>query len=92
MSCKIAIHKDSLSLTHSGSWTYAWADYCQKNKIEYEYVDLFRCLPIKRLKDFQVFLWHIEQYNHAEMLEARSILYSAKKMGQHVLTTIERNI
>ena len=84
MNCKIAIHKDSVSITHSGSWALVWAEYCQQNQLDYEFVDLLRGNPIENLKNFQVLLWHVEQYNHAEMMEARNILQSAKKMGLKV--------
>ena len=81
---KIAIYKDSQRVTHSTNWANVWANYCQDNNIDYEFLDLFRCNSFEKLKNFQILLWHIEQYNHAEMLEARSILYSAKKMGLKV--------
>ena len=81
---KVAIYKDSQRVTHSTNWANVWADYCQDNNIDYEFLDLFRCDPIEKLKDFQILLWHFDQYNHAEMLEARSILFSAKKMGLKV--------
>lgn len=84
MNYRIAIHKDSVSITHSGSWVLVWAEYCQQNQLDYKFIDLLRCNPIETLKNFQVLLWHVEQYNHAEMMEARSILQSAKKMGLKV--------
>lgn len=81
---KVAIYKDSQGVTHSTNWANVWAEYCQEHHIGFEILDLFRCNPIEKLKDFQILLWHFDQYNHAEMLEARSILYSAKKMGLKV--------
>lgn len=81
---RVAIHRDNSVPTHSISWTFPWEEYCRNNHIEYEFVDLLKCNSIVTLKDFQILLWHLEQYNHAEMLEARSILYSAKKMGLKV--------
>lgn len=81
---KVAIYKDSQGVTHSTNWANVWANYCQENNIDYVFLDLFRCDPIEKLKDSQILLWHFDQYNHAEMLEARSILYSAKKMGLKV--------
>lgn len=81
---KIAIYKDSQRVTHSINWSNVWAEYCQEKNIDYEFLDLFRCNLIEKLKEFQILLWHFDQYNHAEMLEARSILYSAKIMGLKV--------
>ena len=81
---KVAIHRDSTSIAHSSDWANPWTDYCVKNGIEYEIIDLFRCNAMKELAKFDVVLWHFGQYSLAEMLEARSILYSAKKMGLKV--------
>lgn len=55
-----------------------------QNNIDYEMVDLFTGEAIKELSRFDVLLWHFNQYKHAEMLEARSILYTAKRMGLRV--------
>lgn len=81
---KVAIHKDSKNAVHSTNWVFPWEEYCKGNGIDYELVDLLRCDPITVLSDFDVLLWHFGQYNHAEMLEARSILFAAKKMGLQV--------
>lgn len=81
---KIAIQKDSYGQLHSTHWALPWSDYCEREGLEYSFVDLLRCDSIKLLKDFDVLLWHFGQYNHAEMLEARSILYTAKRMGLKV--------
>ncbi len=81
---KVAIQKSVKDVTHSTSWVYPWEEYCKQNGIDYELIDLFSCDAIKELSHFDVLLWHFGQYRHAEMLEARSILYSAKKMGLKV--------
>lgn len=81
---KVAICKDSRAVLHSTIWVYPWEEYCKENNIEYEFVDLLRCDAVKELKRFDVLLWHFGQYRHAEMLEARSIVYSAKSMGLKV--------
>ncbi|MBQ2882841.1 MAG: hypothetical protein IJE43_03565 [Alphaproteobacteria bacterium] len=81
---KIAICKDSKQITHSTSWVYPWEKFCKDNKIDYEIIDPLRCDVINELRRFDVLLWHFGQYRYAEMLEARSILYSAKKMGLKV--------
>lgn len=78
---KVAICRDSKAELHSTSWVYPWINYCKENNIEYELVDLLRGDAIKILQNFDVLLWHFGQYHHAEMLEARSIMYSAKRMG-----------
>ena len=81
---RVAIQKDSKSVSHSTNWLFPWEEYCKEKGIEYELVDLLRMDPIKELTRFDILLWHFSQYQHAEMLEARSILYAAKKMGLKV--------
>lgn len=78
---KIALHKCSSEKLHSSSWIPVWENYLLKNKISYEFVDCTQYNIIEKLNQFNILLWHFSQYNLAEMLEARSILYSAKKMG-----------
>ena len=81
---KIAIYKDFKEKSHSTDWGNPWSTYCEQQCIPYDFVDLFKCDPITTLKDYDVLLWHFGQYRHAEMLEARSILNAAKKMGLKV--------
>lgn len=81
---KVAIQKNTYKVAHSTSWNFPWEDYCKDNNIEYEFIDLKTCDAINELKRFNVLLWHFGQYNHADMLEARSVLYSAKRMGLKV--------
>lgn len=81
---RVAIHRDSKEIDHSTSWVNPWENYCKESNVDYEIIDLFRCDAINRLKEFDVLLWHMGQYSLAEMLEARSILYSAKKIGLKV--------
>jgi len=81
---KVIIHKRDKAKVHSTSWVSPWVEYCQKNGIEYELIDLFECDTIETLKKFNVLLWHFGQYCYTDMMEARSILYSAKRMGLRV--------
>lgn len=86
---KVAICRDSKAIAHSTSWVFPWEDYCNENGIEYGIIDLLRCNAIEVLKQYDVLLWHFGQYRYAEMLEARSILYTAKKMGLKVFPDYE---
>ncbi len=86
---KVAICRDLKAVLHSTNWVYPWEEYCKENNIEYEIIDLMRCDAIKELQQYDVLLWHFGQYRHAEMLEARSIIYSAKKMGLKVFPDFE---
>lgn len=81
---KIIIQFPLSKRVHSTSWTLPWENYCQCNKIEYEKIDLLKVYSVNTIKKFDILLWHFGQYNYAEMLEARSILYSVKKMGLKV--------
>ena len=69
---------------HSTSWINPWEEYLKGNGIPYDKVDLFTKDAIETLKDYDMLLWHFGQYGWSDMLEARSILYSAKMMGLKV--------
>ena len=70
---------------HSTDWSHPWIEYCKKNNIKHDVIDLFHVNnPMNLLKQYDCLLWHFGQYNYADMLEARSILYSAKQMGLKV--------
>lgn len=80
---KILINQLS-STQHSTIWNNPWEDYLKENHIQYDKVNLFAVDAIETLKNYDVLLWHFGQYNWAEMLETRSILYSAKILGLKV--------
>ena len=88
---RVAIHKDSKAVVHSTSWVFPWEEYCKENNVDYEIIDLLRCDVINELQRFDLLLWHFNQYNHVEMLEARSILYTAKKMGLKVFPDFDES-
>lgn len=81
---KVAIFRDFSKVLHSANWAAPWAEYLKNNNIEYDFVDLWKCHAIETLKNYDALLWHFGQYNWADMLEARSILYAAKGMGLKV--------
>lgn len=78
---RVAIHRRVGVKTHTGLWTHAWEKFCLDKTIDYELVDCFSPGAIRLLKDFDVLLFHFENYVYNDMKHARSILYSAKKMG-----------
>lgn len=78
---KIAICQKQSQYHHSTDWTFPWVEYCKNNKLIHEVVDLYQPNAIVRLRKFDCLLWHFSNYVFADMLEARSILYSAKAMG-----------
>lgn len=69
---------------HTTSWVNPWEEYLKENNIPYDMVDLFAVDAIETLKDYDVLLWHFGQYVYVNMLETRSILYSARMMGLKV--------
>lgn len=81
---KVVVHFPLSKLVHSTSWILPWENYCQSNKIEYAKIDLLEADAVNIIKKYDALLWHFSQYNYAEMLETRSILYSAKKIGLKV--------
>lgn len=81
---KVLINQVPSKHTHSTSWTFPWEEYLMENNIPYDEVDLFAVDAIETVKNYDILLWHFGQYNWTEMLEARSILYSAKMLGVKV--------
>lgn len=69
---------------HSTSWVNPWEEYLKENNIFYDKADLLAVDAIETLKNYDVLLWHFGQYGWSDMLEARSILYSAKILGLKV--------
>ena len=80
---KVLIHQSS-GPQHSTIWNNPWEEYLKENSIPYDKVDLFAVDAIETLKNYNVLLWHFGQYGWTDMMEARSILYSAKMLGLKV--------
>ena len=78
---RIAICHNPRIKRHSGSWINPWSDFCEKNTIDYEIIDGFDSNIIEKLKHFDVLLWHFSGFSLPDMKFARSVIYSAKKMG-----------
>jgi glutathione synthase/RimK-type ligase-like ATP-grasp enzyme len=78
---RIAIHSKANEVPHSTLWSIPWIEFCDKQKIEYFIIDCFSPDVIDKLKGTDVLLWHFSGYKFHDMLFARSVLYSAKKMG-----------
>lgn len=82
---KILICKREIGPLHSGNWTNLWVEYAKSQNLEYSTIDLLREEnAIELLRKYDILLWHFDNYNYEEMLEARSILYSAQQMGLKV--------
>lgn len=88
---KIAIHQNKEIFNHSTTWDTVWINYCEKNNIEYEIVDCFHYDILRKLKKFDILLWHFSHYSLQEMQFARSIILSAKNMGLEVFPDHKTN-
>ena len=86
---KVAICIDKEDRLHSANWYYPWEEFCEENKLEYEILNPYSNDIIKRLKGFNILLWHFSGYNFKDMLMARNVLFSAKKMGLKVFPDID---
>jgi len=78
---KVAIHQNKKIFNHSSLWTEIWIKYCQENYIDFKVLDCYKNGILDDLKTYDVLLWHISNYSLQDMLFARKILYSAKKLG-----------
>lgn len=81
---KIAIHQNHDIFAHSTLWNQEWIQYCENNDIDYAIVNCFDNNILEELKDFDMLLWHFSHYSLQEMLFARTILDSAKRIGLKV--------
>lgn len=67
---------------HSSNYAHEWIPYCEALGLDYDVVDLLAVdNAIDLVRGYDILLWHFDNYDYAEMLEARSILYSAAHMG-----------
>ena len=78
---KLAIHQNDKIFTHYSLWTNSWIEYCKNNDIEYDVVNCYDFNILEKLRNYDALLWHFGNYVLQDMLFARSILFSAKRMG-----------
>lgn len=88
---KVLINHDPAQPIHSANWTTGWIEYCKKNNIEYDMLNIMDEHEIEKLKEYDAILWHFGNYRFEEMLEARSILNSAEKMGLKVFPNVNES-
>lgn len=81
---KIALLTDINIKSHSSNWHFPWEKYCIENNIDYAVINPYNYNVIKQLEVFDVVLWHFSGYIFKDMLIAKDILFSAKKMGLKV--------
>lgn len=81
---KIALLQDINIKLHSSNWFIPWEKYCKENNIEFSVINPYKHNVIKELATFDVVLWHFSGYVYKDMLIAKDILFSAKKMGKRV--------
>src|SRR5690606_32645657 len=86
---KVAIVFNSKIVTHSGSWSIPWKEYCEANRIQYQMVDEAEMNLLERLFNFDVVLWHFSGFNYAHMMFARPILFSLQAKGIRVFPGID---
>jgi glutathione synthase/RimK-type ligase-like ATP-grasp enzyme len=81
---KVAIHQNLQMFNHSTNWDKPWIEFCKNNNVDYGIVDCYSTNILEILKDYDCLLWHVNNYSLQDMLFARSILISAKRMGMKV--------
>lgn len=81
---KIAIHQNKTIFHHSSAWETQWIEFCIKNDLKYEIVDCFQSNIVRKLKEFDILLWHIQNYVLQDMMFARSIIQIANNLGLKV--------
>lgn len=87
---KILIQSDSREVAHSTSWIFPWKEYCVKNDLDYEIINLFEVEDIvSTLKRFDILLWHFGQYHYQSMLIARYVINVAQFLGLKVFPNFD---
>lgn len=81
---KIAIHRDEKMFKHESVWIPECKAYCEEHGIECDIVSCYDYDIIDKLRSYDAVLWTMQNYVNADIMEARSILNSAKKMGLKV--------
>ena len=77
---KIAIHQSEL-FNHSTGWENQWIDFCKEKDLDFEIIDCYDNDILNKIKEFDILLWHIQNYVLQDMLFARSILISVENLG-----------
>ena len=72
---KIGIHDDERGFSRG------WIEYCKKNNIPYKLVNAYDNNIIDQLSDCSVFMWHIMQGDHRDMLFGKQLLFSLQQKG-----------
>ena len=81
---KIAIHQDTKMFKHESVWIPECKAYCEENGIDCDIISCYDSDIINKLRGYDAVLWTMQNYVKADIMEARSILNSAKKMGLKV--------
>lgn len=81
---RIAIHRNEKMFKHFNIWVSECISYLDEHNIDYDIVNCYDPNIINILKDYDVLLWNIQNYVKADLMEARSIIYSAQKLGLKV--------
>ena len=72
---KIAIHH------REGSFSERWIKYCEENLIQYEIVDAYSTDIVRRLKQFDYFMWHFHHADYRENLFAKELIQAIEMNG-----------
>lgn len=77
---KIGICKNERIWKHSGDWSDVFIQYCELNNVDYSIIDPYNSDVIKKIEQYDILLWSIQNYLYADLLEARNILRVAERM------------
>lgn len=85
---KIAILSKKNKKVHSTNWSQKWIEYCNEKNINYEVCDPFDNSILDKLSQFDIVLWHYDNYSYEDMLIAKNILFSLDKLGVKTFPTV----
>ncbi len=78
---KVGICQNLSMWNHEGSGVDYVIEYCKSNNISHTIIDPYSNDVLERMSECESVVWFVQNYLWADLMESRSILYSAQKMG-----------
>jgi glutathione synthase/RimK-type ligase-like ATP-grasp enzyme len=79
----------NIAIQNSSGFAKKWIEYCIKNDISYEIVDVYSSNIIELIKDCDVFVWHHSHGNYKDLLFAKQLMFSLEHSGIKVFPNFQ---
>lgn len=68
-----------------------WIEYCEKNNIDYQLIDMYADNAIEQLKDCDAFMWHTHHLSKKDYLVAKRLMTALEHSGKVCFPSIYEN-